>query len=249
MTLAGLLPPDFGPLLSGLLVLVSFGTSLITAAFGIGGGAVLLALLAALMPPAALIPVHGAVQFGSNVFRAALMAGHIRRAVVPMFALGAAAGAALGGVIAIDLPPALMQAGVGAFILWSVLARPPRWLAGMPVLTGAVTSFLAMFFGATGPFVANYVKALKLERHAHVATHAAMMTLQHLLKVAVFGLLGFAFGPWLPLTLAMIVSGFLGTLAGRAVLGRMSDHGFRRALDVLLVLIALRLIWTGLSDL
>lgn len=74
MTLAGLLPPDFGPLLSGLLVLVSFGTSLITAAFGIGGGAVLLALLAALMPPAALIPVHGAVQFGSNVFRAALMA-------------------------------------------------------------------------------------------------------------------------------------------------------------------------------
>ena len=102
-----------------------------------------------------------------------------------------------------------------------------------------------MFFGATGPFVASYVKAFALPRHAHVATHAALMTLQHAAKIAVFGLLGFAFAAWAGFALAMIVAGFAGTLAGRRVLDRMSDRGFRRALDALLVLIALRLVWSG----
>jgi hypothetical protein len=39
-------------------------------AFGIGGGAALLAVMASLVPPAALIPVHGVVQVGSNLGRA-----------------------------------------------------------------------------------------------------------------------------------------------------------------------------------
>ena len=41
------------------------------------------------------------------------------------------------------------------------------------------------------------------------------MTLQHCLKVIAFGLLGFAFGPYLFIIAAMIVSGFIGTLIGK----------------------------------
>jgi len=43
----------------------------------------------------------------------------------------------------------------------------------------------------------------------------------------------------------MILSGFVGTWIGRALLGRMTDLNFRRALDVILILISLRLIWAG----
>jgi uncharacterized membrane protein YfcA len=75
------------------------------------------------------------------------------------------------------------------------------------------------------------------------------MTAQHLAKVLAFGLLGFAFGPWLGFLAAMILAGFLGTLGGRLILDRLSDHGFRRVLDVVLILISIRLIWTGLSSL
>jgi len=105
-----------------------------------------------------------------------------------------------------------------------------------------------MFFGATGLFVAGYTKAQNLPRHGHVATHAALMTVQHSLKVVVFGILGFAFGAWLWVVIALGLAGLFGTLIGRIALGRMSDLGFRRALDVLLVLIALRLIWSALTD-
>jgi uncharacterized protein len=54
-------PPGVTPLVALFLLVASFGASFITVAFGIGGGAALLALMASLVPPAALIPVHGVV--------------------------------------------------------------------------------------------------------------------------------------------------------------------------------------------
>jgi len=48
---------------------------------------------------------------------------------------------------------------------------------------------------------------------------------------------------------AMIVTGFLGTLVGRQFLNRITDFGFKRALNIVLLLISLRLIWMGLAAL
>jgi len=241
-----LLPPEISLALFFGLIGASFIASFITAAFGIGGGVLLLAVLAALMPPAALIPVHGVVQLGSNGLRMLLLRRFVSWPTLPGFVLGTLVGCALGGMIVVDLPREAVQAGVGVFIIWTVLAKPPAWLRRWPVLTGGISSFLTMFFGATGVFVAGYTKSLELERHGHVATHAALMTVQHMLKVIVFGILGFAFGPWLVVVAGMILSGFVGTWIGRLLLTRMTDLNFRRALDVILVLISLRLIWAGI---
>jgi uncharacterized membrane protein YfcA len=104
-----------------------------------------------------------------------------------------------------------------------------------------------MFFGATGVFVANFTKSFKLDRHAHVATHATLMTAQHLLKVLIFGLLGFAFGAWAGVIVAMILAGLVGTYAGGFLLNRMSERNFKIALDALLILISLRLIYQGVT--
>lgn len=162
------------------------------------------------------------------------------------FLVGSLAGVTLGGSIATSLPPGLVLTGIGLFILWSVLAQPPAWLGRWPALTGVVSSFLTMFFGATGPFVAVYLKALGLDRHARVATHAALMTAQHLLKSLAFGFLGFAFGNWIGFAAAMILCGLIGTFFGKMVLTRIGETWFRRALDTLLVIAAVRLIWIGL---
>jgi uncharacterized membrane protein YfcA len=71
------------------------------------------------------------------------------------------------------------------------------------------------------------------------------MTVQHGLKVFAFGLLGFAFAPWFWVIVALIATGVIGTFAGRLVLTRISDKLFRRALDAILILLSLRLIWAG----
>ncbi len=46
---------------SVVLVVLSFFTSMMTATLGIGGGVLLLAVVAGTMPVSALIPVHGLV--------------------------------------------------------------------------------------------------------------------------------------------------------------------------------------------
>ena len=230
----------------GMLVAASFAGSFMTVAMGIGGGAFLLALMASLMPPAALIPVHGVIQIGSNLVRAGLMIRHMFWPPFAAFAGGTVLGIILGGSVAINLPPWVVQIGVGLFVIWSVMGRAPRWLSRWPAVTGAISSFLTMFFGATGVFVANFTRAQNLDRQAHVATHAVFMTLQHSLKVVAFGVLGFSFAPWIGLLVAMIAAGVIGTIIGRRVLIAMSDDAFRRALNILLLLISLRLIWSGL---
>lgn len=247
MTSLTLLPDGLSELAVLGLMVSSFAGSFITASLGLGGGIFLLAVMASLLPPAALIPVHGVVQLGSNAGRAALLIRQVYRPALPGFVIGALVGAAIGGVVVVDLPPRYMQIGIGLFVIWSILAKPPKWLARSGWLAGGLSSFLTMFFGATGPFVATYVKSLNLPRHDHVATHAVFMTIQHGLKVIVFGLLGFAFSHWALLIAALIAAGFAGTYVGRLVLDRMTDHGFRKALNIVLVLISIRLIWTGLT--
>ncbi len=230
-----------------LLLATSFFSSFITVAFGIGGGALLLAIMASLVPVSALIPVHGLIQLGSNAGRMVMLLRTVAWHALPGFALGSVLGCAIGGVVVVELPAEAVQVGIGLFVIWSVFSRPPRWIRRWPVVTGGISSFLTMFFGATGVFVANFTKSLDLPRHAHVATHATMMTLQHGLKVLVFGLLGFSFATWGGFVIAMIGVGVVGTLAGRLFLDRLPELWFRRALDILLVLISVRLIAGGLG--
>ena len=227
------------------LIVLSFLGSFVTAAFGIGGGAMLIAVFATLLPATAIIPVHGLVQLGSNVGRAALTFEHLDRAVVAPFFLGSAAGVALGSAFVVQLDAAMIQIGVGLFIIWSILMRPPAIMRRSAGIAGALSSFLTMFFGATGPFIAAFVKTQQLDRMGHTATHATLMTIQHSLKTVAFGFLGFAFSLWAGLVALLIAAGFVGTIAGRHVLMRVDEKRFRLTLNLILGLLALRLIYAG----
>ena len=49
------------------LCLVSFFTFLISAIFGLGGGAMLVAIMASLLNPLAVIPIRAVIQMNSNL--------------------------------------------------------------------------------------------------------------------------------------------------------------------------------------
>jgi len=108
---------------------------------------------------------------------------------------------------------------------------------------------LTMFVGATGPFVAAIIRPFKLGRHGQVATMSGMMVVQHLLKVLVFGLLGFSFGPYAALITLMIIVGFFGTIVGGKLLHKLSERLFIIILNGLLTVLALRLLWVAISSL
>jgi len=102
---------------------------------------------------------------------------------LPSFAIGSVAGCLIGGMVSVDLPPYAVQMGVGAFIIWTIVSKPPKWLMRWPALTGVLSSILTMFLGATGPFVASYTRGLNLLRQPYVSTTAALMSIQHGVKI------------------------------------------------------------------
>ena len=247
--LVSLLPPAMPLLDAGLLVAASLVTSFISAAFGIGGGFTLIALLALLLPPAALIPVHGIVQFGSNAGRVGIMLKDVVwRPVLPFF-IGTVIGAALGAMVVVQLPPWAVQLALGIFIIWAVFAKLPPIQQRYILLGGVVSSFLTMFFGATGNFIAAMVKSMNLEPVPHVATHSLMMTFQHFVKVLIFSLIGFQFGPYMILITGMLISGFIGTVIGSRFLSKVGGRYFKPVLNTILFLAATRLIWAGVEGL
>lgn len=240
-------PPGMSFEIVGFLVFCSAMTSMLTATAGVGGGVLLFAIMAWVVPLTALIPMHGVVQIGSNIGRLLLMLRSVQLTILLPFLVGSVLGGALGAVVVVQLPPTAMQFALGAFILWAAWMKPPSFAVDRRAIAGGglVITFLTMFFGATGPLIASMLKLLRLDRLSLVATQAACSLAQHGIKVAAFGLLGFAFAPYLPLIIAMIGAGIIGTSIGSHLLRQTTDRRFHMLMSCALTVLAMGLLAKG----
>lgn len=246
---SALLPDGISATAAVIVVVSSFFTSALTASFGLGGGLALLAIMGALMPPAAVIPVHGVAQLGSNASRLSLQWTFVVWPIVTWFAAGSLLGAVIGARLFVEIPEALLQALIGAFVLLTVYGPKPKGFApGKKTyfLTGAASAVLSMFVGATGPIAAAMVGVAKLDKMKTVATHAGAMTAQHLLKSIAFGFVGFAYAEWAAIIVAVVIAGFLGAAAGTRLLRNMPEEKFRRGFTLVLTFFGFYLIGTAL---
>lgn len=231
-----------------ILVGVSLLGAFITAAAGIGGGIVLLAVMATLMPTSAVIPVHGAVQIGANGARAALQRAHIDWRTFVYFGLGSVVGIGIGGSVVVSLPADILRAGLALFILYTVWGPKLRMVSeGKLIIAviGLIASFLTMFFGATGTFIAGLLNQRGYTPREMVATHSVCMGAQHILKVVTFAVLGFAFAEWVGLIALMMLAAVLGTYLGSLVLNRLPAETFAIGIKAILTLLSLNLLATA----
>lgn len=239
--LTSLLPAGLDPVLALVLIGLSFVTSLITATFSLGGGTLMIAVLALVFPPAVVVPVHGCVQLGSNAGRALVQREHIQWNLILWISLGAILGVIAGGQFAYLLPEHIFTIAIGIFVLITTWLPQPRIVGENRVvqfLGGAIISALSMVVGATGPLVATFIKGLA-DRRQLVATHAMLMTVQNTFKVLTFTALGFAFATYLPLIVAMVLTGFAGTAIGSRLLVKVPENVFRIGFKIVLTIVAL----------
>ena len=130
-------PESISNLTAYFLIFASMATSFITSAFGIGGGAVLLGLLAVKLPPVALLPIHGIVQIGSNLGRTIIFFKDIKKDTLIPFTVGTFIGSIIGGSVFIQIDAWLLQLSISLFILWSVFGKIP--------IIGSISTPIALF--------------------------------------------------------------------------------------------------------
>lgn len=233
-----------------LLSLAAFVTSSITAAMGVGGGVVLLALMAQVVPPAVLIPLHGAAQLMSNTNRVLVQRKHINWVYIKPFFLGSLLGGALITPLALYMPVPVGQIVLAVFIVlatWkSAWLRLANW---HPAATGGISTGLSLILGATGPLVMSVLPKTQWERQVVVGTHGMAMTIQHGIKVIAFSSLNISLFEYWPLLLGIGMATLAGNLVGAKLLARIPEDKFTLILNWLLTALALRLAWQGLTSL
>src|SRR5690606_41859495 len=112
-----LVPEALSPTVALFLLAASAVTSMLTAVLGAGGGVLLLVLMASWMPAAAIIPVHGMIQLGSNSGRAVLTRAHIDGKVIAALAPDVLVCAALRALLQVNMPAHDWHLAIALYVL------------------------------------------------------------------------------------------------------------------------------------
>lgn len=232
-----------------IIALVALVTSVISALAGLGGGIILLAVIAQFHVPATAIPIHGAIQLASNGSRSTILRSDINWRAVAYGSVLIVPGVFLGVVLATRVPADATRLAMAVFILvatWrpSILRwdRPGRTERGM-IPVGAVSGFLSATVGASGPVVSPFYRAVTKNHQAFVATAGATQVISHGAKLVGYSLDGFAFADHLILMAVGAVGVLAGTWIGTNLLHRANERHLALLFKVTLTTLALRLIY------
>lgn len=205
-----------------ILVAVAFFISIWNTSVG-PSGAVTFATMAALLPAPVVVPIHAVTETAANVVRTFVLREFVDWRFVMQFALGGLLGFAVGTPL-IDLVSSsqhVLQIILGSFILiatWVPLAQLGPEKGFFAAGGGAITSFLTLFVGATTPLVAATIGQRHEDHRKVIGTSAGCMLYQHMMKIPIFGILGFSFGSYAHLLLFLVAATTIGTWIGRHLL-------------------------------
>lgn len=232
-------------MISELLVLGFFSTftALVTAVAGLGGGMLLLALMAQLFAPSILIPLHGVAQLFSNSNRGIIHRTTLKWSYLRSFVFGSFIGAFACVPLVVFVDPYVGALGVGCFIL--LITWFPTWLNASrlpPILSGGLSSGLGVLFGATGPLAMSAHPKACWSKEEIVGNHGAAMAFQHGFKVIAYLVVGVQLYAYIPHIAVLFVGAWFGTFVGTRLLSKLSDDRFKIVLKWMLTVLAVRLI-------
>lgn len=236
-----------------LFLLVTFG-SLLTSLTGLGGGTLILAGLLLVYPPELALPLHSFTQFTANAMRAGIFFKMVSWKTVFAYAALMLPFAWLGAELFEHINPSILKIIVGALILASVIPWKYK-LKSEPktstfALAGAVSGFMGIFVGAVGPMVTPLFNRLPLGREGNLSTKSAGQMFLQLSKIIAFG--GAAGVNFVALkdNIGILIAGSIIGVGISIPLGRkISDQKFDLAVNILLALISVKILFEGIKEL
>tara|TARA_X000000950_G_scaffold244013_1_gene299824 strand:+ start:200 stop:919 length:720 start_codon:yes stop_codon:yes gene_type:complete len=213
-------------------------TSLISGVIGMAGGSILLVLLAFILNPMEIIPLHGVTQLSSNFTRAYILRDKINRPKLMFFGSGAILGGILSSfVIQQFSSPKFFYLGIFAVIMM-MLFKPKKLKIHLKdrsfSILGLIIGALAPFTGATGPMIAPFIFDSEGEKEKVVATKAAFQCVTHVMKIPIFISLSFRYQDYLPHMALLVCATIMGTKIGTNLLKKTSNQVFNKLFKVLL---------------
>ena len=231
-----------------LLTLLSFFTAMMTSIAGAGGGTVLLAAMLQFMNPSEAIPVHGVIQFTSNIARTWLLRKFVKWSIILKFSLMIPLGVYIGLEIFQSINAEDIKKLIGSFIIIALILQNIKFIKNLIIssnwyyIVGLFTGILNILVGVIAPLLAVIIKQSINEKKSIVGTLGYFGLVGNLTKIIGFSLIGFSFLEYLDTFLLMIPATLLGSRIGQYLLDKISNKLFFNIFQIILIFLALRLL-------
>ncbi len=243
-----------------ILIISAFITSSISAVLGMGGGIILLGIMAIIIPNGYMvIALHGIIQLISNTTRTFVFRKHLKMKLIKEFLIGAIVGAGLSATIifllikffevssASEIKVDFLKPIIGIFIIWYLFLKGPKKEKESKsfIKVGGISGLASIFVGATGPLIAPFFLNSNLSKENIIANKAACQMITHLTKIPLFiFFFNVNYIGEYKLLFPLILAVFIGTNFGKKILNMIPEKLFVRLFKTTLFIIALKLIFS-----
>jgi len=243
-----------------ILIISAFITSSISAVLGMGGGIILLGIMAIIIPNGYMvIALHGIIQLISNTTRTFVFRKHLKMKLIKEFLIGAIIGAGLSATIifllikffevssASEIKVDFLKPLIGVFIIWYLFLKGPKKEKESKsfIKVGGISGLASIFVGATGPLIAPFFLNSNLSKENIIANKAACQMITHLTKIPLFiFFFNVNYIEEYKLLFPLILAVFIGTNFGKKILNMIPEKLFIRLFKTTLFIIALKLIFS-----
>ena len=241
-----------------ILIIAAFITSSISAVIGMGGGIILLGIMAILIPEGYMvIALHGIIQLASNTTRTYVFRSHLKKNIIKEFSYGVFLGVTLSIIIttiliqlfqvssANEIKVEFLKPLIGLFIIWYLFLKGQKKENSITsfVPVGAISGLSSIFVGATGPLIAPFFLSKKLLKKDIIANKAACQMITHCTKIPLFiYLFNVNYLEEYTILLPVIIAVFFGTNFGKKILSFIPEKLFKKLFKIALFIIAIKLI-------
>jgi len=243
-----------------ILITSAFVTSSISAVLGMGGGIILLGVMAIIIPNGYMvIALHGIIQLISNTTRTFVFRKYLIKDLVKEFLIGAIIGAGLSAIIifllikifevssASEIKVDFLKPLIGIFIIWYLFLKGQKKGKESKsfIKVGSISGLASIFVGATGPLIAPFFLNSNLTKENIIANKAACQMITHLTKIPLFiFFFNVSYIQEYKLLLPLIIAVFIGTNFGKKILDMIPEKLFIKLFKTALFIIAIKLIFS-----
>ena len=228
-------------------------TSLLSGVLGMGGGMILMGVLAMLMPLSQAMIVHGLTQTVANLSRAWIHRKEIHWSIFRWYLMGSQITLIGFFFFALTISKPWFFIALGSLALISqMLPKRIRIEVSKPgnaLLCGLLVTASQLLVGVAGSILDLFFVRSNLSRYQTLATKAITQAIGHMTKLVFWsgialGHLHTDFHAWwaLPIILILATSG---SHFGAKILARMNDGQFRKVTSVMLALIGITYLIKG----